>query len=59
MAKRPLRRLPPIHDTANIAQSREAGMLAARVLEMLTPMCSPVSLPSIWTSCATTSSCMS
>jgi methionyl aminopeptidase len=41
MAKRPLRRLPPIHDTANIAQSREAGMLAARVLEMLTPHVQP------------------
>lgn len=37
MAKRPLRRLPPIHDKLDIAKSREAGQLAARVLEMLTP----------------------
>ena len=41
MAKRPLRRLPPIHDAANIAKSREAGQLAARVLEMLTPHVQP------------------
>ena len=31
------KRLPPIHDASGIAKSREAGMLAARVLEMLTP----------------------
>ncbi|MBB2775128.1 UNVERIFIED_ORG: methionyl aminopeptidase [Comamonas terrigena] len=41
MAKRPHRRLPPIHGAADIAQSREAGLLAARVLEMLTPHVQP------------------
>lgn len=41
MAKRPLRRLPPIHDKLDIAKSREAGQLAARVLEMLTPHVQP------------------
>lgn len=41
MAKRPLRRPPPIHDASGIAQSRTAGMLAARVLEMLTPHVQP------------------
>ncbi len=41
MPKRPPRRLPPIHDAAGIAKSREAGMLAARVLEMLTPHVKP------------------
>ncbi|WP_370681591.1 type I methionyl aminopeptidase [Comamonas sp. GB3 AK4-5] len=35
------KRLPPIHDAAAIAQSREAGMLAARVLEMITPHVKP------------------
>ncbi len=42
MAKRPHRRPPlPIHGAADIAQSREAGLLAARVLEMLTPHVQP------------------
>src|SRR6218665_3549954 len=35
------KKLPPIHDAAGIAKSREAGMLAARVLEMLTPHVQP------------------
>jgi methionyl aminopeptidase len=41
MAKRPLRRLPPIHDPLDIAKSRAAGQLAARVLDMLTPHVQP------------------
>lgn len=36
MAKHPQRRLPKIHDAQGIAKSREAAVLAARVLEMLT-----------------------
>jgi len=41
LVERMRKKLPPIHGAAGIAKSREAGMLAARVLEMLTPHVQP------------------
>ena len=41
MAKHPKRRTPILHTAADIEKSREAGQLAARVLEMLTPHVKP------------------